>query len=251
MAHENTAYTGASNGVISAIQIPAADGTNKTYEIHDASAIHSLEDLDVAAIMHFKGKKDKKTDLPTTGNELGDVWYVAEDDCEYVWADKNNDKVGDDWEALGNVHDAASVDHIHTVTVAGTNKSSAVTGTVAIPAVTSNAVSIPNVTENAEITASKISANTNVTASKVDAASILASASVTNGILSFGAAEVTDVTASKVTASDVKASKVSLGTAIAASAVTVQPTEVTFSGTAAAQTWTAGSVTVGAPVEEE
>jgi len=250
MAHDNTAYTGANDGIISAIQIPGANGTNKTYEIHDASAIHSLEDLDVAAIMHFKGKKDKKTDLPATGNELGDVWYVAEDDCEYVWADKNNDKVGDEWEALGNVHDAASVDHVHTVTVTGTNSASSVSGTVAIPAVTSNAVSIPNVTENAEITASKISANTEVAASKVDATSILASASVTNGVLSFGAAEVAEVKASKVTASDVKASKVSLGTAIDASKVTVQSTEVEFTGTAEAQTWNAGTVTVGEPVEE-
>ena len=125
-----------SDKIISSIRIPGIDGSNVDYQIHDAQAIHSAEELGLSAALIFKGTKDKVNDLPTTGNKVGDVWYVTEDGSEHVWADTNNDKTGDKWEKLGNVHDAASSSHTHTVTVTGHNGTSAVTGQVTVPTVT-------------------------------------------------------------------------------------------------------------------
>lgn len=114
-----------SDNIISSIKLP--DGVE--YEIHDAHAIHSAEELGLSAALVFKGTKDAVGDLPSTGNKVGDVWYVTADDCEYVWTE-----IGA-WEAFGNVHDAASSNHTHTVTVTGTNVASVVTGQVTVPTV--------------------------------------------------------------------------------------------------------------------
>lgn len=230
MAHDSN--------IISKIKAP--DGV--TYELHDAQAIHDIEDLGLASVMQFKGTDTDANIQAKTGASAGDVWLATDTDKEYVYT-------GTKWEPLGNVHDAASSDHTHTVTVEGTNKASAVTGKVTIPTVSTNAVSIPNVTENKTVTASKISANTSVTASKLDVATVLASATVSDGILSFATADVEDVTASKVTASDVTATNTTLGTAIAASKVTVESADVDIEATAAAQAWSA-TVTVSEPVSE-
>lgn len=124
------------------------------------------------------------------------------------------------------------------------------TTTVKNPTVT--AVSIPNVTKNESVTASKVTAtavtaskiseNTSVTATKVSSFGTAASwgASVSNGVLSFSwtpntvgsgstvtASKVTasDVTAHSVTTTDVAATKVTLGTALSASSVST--TDVT------------------------
>lgn len=113
------------DNIISSIKLP--NGT--TYEIHDAQAIHNIEELGLSAAMVFKGTKAAVTNLPTTGNKVGDVWYVTADDCEYVWTENSA------WEALGNIHDAASSNHTHGVTVTGTNAASSVTGTITIPTV--------------------------------------------------------------------------------------------------------------------
>ena len=122
MAHTFDATT----NIISKIQLPNNGGT---YEIHDASAIHSIEELGLSAALVFKGVKATVDALPTSGNKVGDVWHVTADDCEYVWTDAS------EWEPLGNVHDAASSTHTHNVTVTGTNAASAVTGTVIVPTV--------------------------------------------------------------------------------------------------------------------
>ena len=120
-----------SNNKISYIQLP---GSDIQYELHDELAIHDPAELGLSGVMIFKGTKATATNLPTTGNKIGDVWYVKDEDVEYVWVAANSDLgVEAHWEALGNIHDAASSDHIHTVTVTGTNAASTVTGTVTVP----------------------------------------------------------------------------------------------------------------------
>jgi hypothetical protein len=313
--------------IISSIKLP----NGNTYEIHDAQAIHDVSDLGLAAAMVFKGTVATVGDLPKTNNKTGDVWHVTADDYEYVWTEAGV------WEELGAAHDVATSDHTHNVTVTGTNKASAVTGTVTVPTVskttkymkatvargnvttdnalgenatfttvvtpsTTNikatasgvavgangtaaaitgldpttdaamganatfkvsggaattskmvtttvqnpsvtAVSIPNVTGNTSVTASKV-AKSDVTASKVSTASLLASATVIDGVLSFVEATVTDVGASKITSlSDVTATNTTLGTALSASKVTTS--DVTVATGALASTGTGSAVATG------
>ena len=154
--------------------------------------------------------------------------------------------------------------------VASTNKMV----TTSVNSASTTAVSIPNVTENTAVTASKVTTtavsipnvtdNTAVTASKVSTTAGSAaswSASVTDGVLSFNwtantptAVTATDVAASKVTlgtaleaskvtATDVAASKVTLGTALEASKVTTNA--VTVATGSLASTGTGAAVATG------
>lgn len=116
-----------SNNIISSIKLP----NGVTYEIHDAQAIHAIEDLGLGTALIFKGVKETKADLPTSGNKVGDVWHVKADDYEYVWAMING--TTGSWEEFGAPHDYASSTHKHTVTVAGSNEASTVTGSVTVP----------------------------------------------------------------------------------------------------------------------
>lgn len=319
-----------SSNIISSIKLP--DGT--TYEIHDAQAIHSAEDLGLSAALKFKGTKSTDAEiLALTSADVGDVWHSTASDTEYVCVTAVSGTADSDaWEELGPARDAASSSHTHSVTVTGTNAASTVTGSVTIPTVsktqkylsatvgtpgvttttatpitgfgshttatvptalttttvknptvtavtipnvtgneevtaskvTTTSVSIPNVTGNSTVTASKISANTSVsipnvtgntsvTASKVSTTAGTAaawSASVSDGVLSFSWAANTPTA---VTATDVSASKVTLGTALTASKITasdVTASKVTL-GTAisasqvSASDVTASKVTMG------
>lgn len=263
-----------SANIISSIKLP--NGT--TYEIHDAQAIHSIEDLGLSAALVFKGTLDSTEDLyALTGFKAGYVYLIG--DTEYVAVKDYNASSSDAqesfWEELGNVHDAASSTHKHNVTVTGTNAASAVTGKVQVPTVSS---STKYLTFEANGTAKAITAlNTatiknpsaaDVTASKVSTSSLLASASVTNGVLSFGTATVSDVIASKVSTSDVTVAtgakttadaltggKVTSQTATSANAVSYIATVSTGTtyknleeGSAAAQVWTQTSGTTGTPI---
>ena len=114
-----------STNIISSIKLP--NGT--AYEIHDAQAIHSAEELGLSSALRFMGTNAAVANLPTTGNKVGDVWHVTADASEYVWTSELK------WEALGSVHDAASSTHTHTVTVTGANEESSVTGEVTVPSV--------------------------------------------------------------------------------------------------------------------
>ena len=104
--------------------------------------------------------------MPTADNKVGDVWYVTENDGEYVWTD------ADAWEAFGGVHDAAASNHTHTVTVAGTNAASVVTGTVVVPTVSKTqkyltaSAAAPDVEETTD---SVLGANTTFTVAGGDA----------------------------------------------------------------------------------
>lgn len=49
---------------------------------------------DITAVFRYKGAKASSSELPSTGNSTGDVWYVTANDAEYVWK-------GSEWEEFG------------------------------------------------------------------------------------------------------------------------------------------------------
>lgn len=122
-----------SANIISSIKLP--NGT--TYEIHDAQAIHSIEELGLAAALVFKGTKSKESDITgLTSAKVGDVYLCTGNNTEYVCVTAVSGTANANaWEKLGNVHDAAASNHTHNVTVTGSNEASAVTGTVTVPTV--------------------------------------------------------------------------------------------------------------------
>lgn len=122
-----------STNIISSIKLP--NGT--TYEIHDAQAIHNVEELGLSAALVFKGTKNNDAAIfAITSAKVGDVWIATDTNTEYVCVTAVSGTANSSaWEKLGSTHDAASTTHSHTVTVTGTNAASAVTGTVTVPTV--------------------------------------------------------------------------------------------------------------------
>jgi len=137
-----------SANIISSIKLP--NGT--TYEIHDAQAIHKIEDLGLASVLKFKGTQASESAVHAlTSAEVGDVYLAG--GAEYVCIEAiSGTAKASAWEKLGNVHDAAASNHTHTTTVTGTNAASTVTGTVTVPTVSktqkylSAAAGVPTVT---------------------------------------------------------------------------------------------------------
>lgn len=171
---------------ISQIKLP--NGT--TYDIYDATAIHSAADLGLSAALVFKGTKEKGSGstsgaaqiLALTSAKVGDVWLDKDTNTEYVCVKAVSGTADSTaWEKMGNIHDAASSSHKHTVTVAGTNAASTVTGTVTVPTVSKSS--------------SKLSATASAPAVTPTTTTITASASGTavgangtaNAITGFGA----------------------------------------------------------------
>lgn len=120
-----------SNNVISSIKLP---GVDTPYEIHDAHAIHNIEDLGLSAALVFKGTETNINNVKTA--KAGDVYLIG--NVEYVCINefdvsKGGSVPSNAWEKLGNVHDAASSTHIHNITVTGQNVQSEVTGSVIVP----------------------------------------------------------------------------------------------------------------------
>lgn len=122
-----------STNIISAIKLP----NNVTYQIHDAEAIHNIEDLGLSAALRFMGTKTSESAITgLTSAKVGDVWLCTANNLEYVCVTAVNGTANANaWEKLGNVHDAASSTHTHTVSVTGSNEASAVTGQVTVPTV--------------------------------------------------------------------------------------------------------------------
>ena len=108
-----------SNNVISQVKLP---GSNTVYEIHDAKAIHDVSDLGLSAALVFKGVIDDVSDLPQGVDmpKVGDVYLVRADNSEYVCVAIDDASLEPVWERLGNIHDAASSTHTHTVSASGT-----------------------------------------------------------------------------------------------------------------------------------
>lgn len=152
--------------IISQIKLP--NGTQ--YEIHDAQAIHSVEDLGLSAALVFKGTKDTDAEITSlTSAKVGDVWLSKATSVEYVCITAVNGTANAAaWEKLGNIHNAASSTHTHNVTVTGTNETSTVTGKVTVPTVSTTtkyigaSASVPSVTPTTD---SVLGANTTFTVS--------------------------------------------------------------------------------------
>lgn len=56
---------------------------------------------DITAVFRYKGVKASASELPSTGNLTGDVWFVTENDAEYVWK-------GSEWEEFGSSIDLSA-----------------------------------------------------------------------------------------------------------------------------------------------
>lgn len=62
-------------------------------------------DLGLGTVFKLKGSKNTKTDLPSTGNEVGDVWYVVDESVGYIWLQDGSTYR---WEKLGMEVDLSS-----------------------------------------------------------------------------------------------------------------------------------------------
>lgn len=69
----------------------------------DAATKKYADDLvsGLGAVFKFKGTKTATSELPTSGNNQGDVWLVSADDSEYVWTSSSASGSASDWEKLG------------------------------------------------------------------------------------------------------------------------------------------------------
>ena len=84
--------------------------TKPTYTAAEVGAL-SIDDAnnnfakksDITSIYRPKGTKPTYDDLPTTGNEVGDVWNVASDDMNYAWT------VDGTWDPLGSKIEISSI----------------------------------------------------------------------------------------------------------------------------------------------
>lgn len=135
--------------LIHSISLPSG-----TYEIHDLKAVHTLADLaaigmKTEGLFSFKGTVATKTSLPKTA-ENGDVYHVIDTKTEYVWAKTGKTDNGVEifeWQEFG---EHFVVNHKHSVSIGGTNKSSTVSGSATITgsnakSTVSGTASIPNV----------------------------------------------------------------------------------------------------------
>lgn len=90
----------ASEGTKGLIQI-ASDldvvaGTNTTKAINAKQLNVAIQGL--GTVFRIKGSKQLAAELPSTGNTIGDVWYVSDESVGYIWI---NDGTKERWEQLG------------------------------------------------------------------------------------------------------------------------------------------------------
>lgn len=90
----------ASTGVAGIIQIAtdqeAETGTNTTKAVNPKQLLTAIQGL--GSVFTLKGSKTTVNELPTSGNTIGDVWYVVDESVGYIWL---NDGSTDKWEQLG------------------------------------------------------------------------------------------------------------------------------------------------------
>lgn len=61
----------------------------------------------VTGLYKPKGSKPTYADLPTAGNEVGDVWNIESDGKNYAWVGGTAGENGDGWDSLGGTVDLA------------------------------------------------------------------------------------------------------------------------------------------------
>lgn len=72
---------------------PVLSVNNKT-----GAVVLTPADLGIGNVFTLKGSKNTVSDLPASGNDYGDVWYVIAESVGYIWL---NDGTEDRWEMLG------------------------------------------------------------------------------------------------------------------------------------------------------
>lgn len=80
-------------GYITLTDVPVQSVNGKT-----GAVVLTPADIGLGNVFKLKGSKATKTQLPTTGNEQGDVWYVVDESVGYIWL---NDGTTNRWEKLG------------------------------------------------------------------------------------------------------------------------------------------------------
>ena len=196
-----------SDKIISSIKLP----NGAEYQIHDAQAIHSVEELGLSAALVFKGTKSTEAAITgLTSANVGDVYLCTGNNAEYVCVTAISGTANASaWEKLGNVHDAASSNHTHGVTVSGTNEASAVTGTVTVPTVSKTQKYLTATNTAPEVTPttnSVLGANTKFTVSGGDASTTKLAATAS------GVAVGADGTAAAITGFGTHTTDSALGT---------------------------------------
>lgn len=78
----------------------------------DAYTKSEIDDK-IANVFHYKGNKTAVSNLPTSGNETGDVWHITADNSEWAWD-------GSAWQELGTV----GTNHTHTLSIATSTSTS-------------------------------------------------------------------------------------------------------------------------------
>lgn len=82
------------------------------YEIHDAQAIHAIEDLNLSSVLKFGGVVANRAALPAANADTeGYVYHIQAEDAEVVCVNVDN---AYHWEDFGH---AIVTDHVHDVTV--------------------------------------------------------------------------------------------------------------------------------------
>lgn len=82
---------------IANISVPTktSDITNDSGFLTTANVYTKTEiDSKLTGALHYKGTKATVAQLPSSGNQTGDMWHVTEDGGEYAWN-------GTAWEAMG------------------------------------------------------------------------------------------------------------------------------------------------------
>lgn len=90
-------------------------GTDTTKAVTPAQLKSAI--IGVGTVFTLKGVKSTASELPTSGNTIGDVWYVSSESVGYVWL---NDGTSDRWEQLGLPIDLSG--YVKTTDIATSNK---------------------------------------------------------------------------------------------------------------------------------
>lgn len=89
--------------VASAISGKANSATSLSgYGITDAYTKTEIDGM-VSAGMHYKGSKTSYSNLPTTGNQTGDLWNVTDTGANYAWNGTGWDKMSENIDLSGYV----------------------------------------------------------------------------------------------------------------------------------------------------
>lgn len=119
---ETSNATNSQAGIIKiATDQEAENGTSETTAVNPKQLQTAIQGL--GTVFDFKGSKPTPQDLPQTGNEIGDVWYVVSEQVGYIWL---NDGSTDKWEQFGSPIDLSGYvqysDIINSLTSTATNK---------------------------------------------------------------------------------------------------------------------------------